>query len=618
MSGIAGIVNLDGAPIEVATLRRMTDSLAFRGPDAQNTWVDSQAGFGHALLRTTDEAEHEVQPLTLDGKVFIVADARVDARSDLIAGLKSKSQEAAPGVPDVELILRAYQAWGEDCVEHLLGDFAFAIWDAPRRRLFCARDHLGVKPFFYAQVGSTVVFSNTLDTVRIHPAVSDRLNDLAIADFLLFDCNQEFGTTVYADIRRLPSAHAASWSPDGFSLKRYWTLPIDEPIYYRRSSDYVERFRELLNTAVEDRLRTNRLAVFMSGGLDSTTLAATACAAFRRWGMDFELHAFTSVADAYTDDRSHAAMVAEHLGIPIHLQVYCGDVIVDPNWRRTSFHTPEPVKNPVNLESVSAWFQQVSSHSRVFFWGEGPDNALTHEWAPYLKYLIRRGRYFQALVDICRHVISHRRIPLLGTIPRMVRQRFHRDDKEPSFPAWLNPDFQSRCDLRTRWAAQYAREKKLVSPHLVRPRAYESFTGPLWPALFESLDSANTGLALESRHPFVDLRLLRYMLRVPAMPWCRVKFLERDAMRGILPESVRRHPKMIPRRDSLWDHLRGSRLPDLLSSQTRTYVCPERLPELAGDDTVAFEMDLAARALDYWLTNRCITSRLEGREGSKS
>src|SRR5206468_123742 len=99
-------------------------------------------------------------------------------------------------------LLRAYRTWGEDCVDHLLGDFAFAVWDGPQQRLFCARDHLGVKPFFYACLGQTVVFSNTLDCIRQYSAASEKLNDLAIADFLLFGLNQNPVTTSFADIQR--------------------------------------------------------------------------------------------------------------------------------------------------------------------------------------------------------------------------------------------------------------------------------------------------------------------------------------------------------------------------------------------------------------------------------
>ena len=162
------------------------------------------------MLRTTRESRHEQQPCSLDGRVWIVADARVDGQSELCQKLRSAGHDCRQSTNDAELILLAYRAWGDDCVRHLLGDFAFAIWDGPRQRLFCARDHFGVKPFYYARAGNCVVFSNTLSCVREHPAVSDEPNDLTIADFLLFGINQDETTTAYAGIRRL----AAGASPE--------------------------------------------------------------------------------------------------------------------------------------------------------------------------------------------------------------------------------------------------------------------------------------------------------------------------------------------------------------------------------------------------------------------
>jgi asparagine synthase (glutamine-hydrolysing) len=257
-----------------------------------------------------------------------------------------------------------------------------------------------------------------------------------------------------------------------------------------------------------------------------------------------------------------------------------------------------------NLAKNFAWFQEVSSHSRVFFWGEGSDNALVYEWRPYLKFLIGRGRYLRALRDICRHVIDHRRIPLLPSIPRMVRARLDPDFKLPSFPPWLNPEFESRYGLRARWEDRRAKQTRPSSLHPVRPDAYESFTGPLWQALFEGMDSGNTRAALEARYPFMDLPLVRYMLAVPAMPWCRVKYLQRQAMRGILPEPVRRRLKTILRGDPVWDRLRGSKLPDLAcAAQTQAYVSLQLVPESTGQDRISFYRDLAPRGLDYWLQN---------------
>jgi asparagine synthase (glutamine-hydrolysing) len=183
MSGIVGIVNLDQAPVDPPLLQRLTDFLAFRGPDAQETWTDRHVGLGHTALWTTFESERERQPSSLDGQVWITADARVDDRAGLIPQLESQGRTNLAEATDSELILHAYHAWGESCVEHLIGDFAFAIWDGRERHLFCARDHLGVKPFYYAQLGDSVIFSNTLDCIRQHPAVSDKLNEAAIGDF---------------------------------------------------------------------------------------------------------------------------------------------------------------------------------------------------------------------------------------------------------------------------------------------------------------------------------------------------------------------------------------------------------------------------------------------------
>jgi asparagine synthase (glutamine-hydrolysing) len=208
MSGICGIVNIDGAPVDRQLLQQLTAFMAFRGPDAHDTWMDGSVGFGHTLLRTTFEAEHEHQPLSLDGTVWITADARIDGQAELKKKLEAKGRTNLAPANDAELILHAYHAWGEDCVSHLIGDFAFAIWDGPRKQLFCARDHFGVRPFFYSKIGQVFVFSNTLNCVRQHPVVSDALNDLSIADHLLFEFIQDPTATAFADIQRLAPANS--------------------------------------------------------------------------------------------------------------------------------------------------------------------------------------------------------------------------------------------------------------------------------------------------------------------------------------------------------------------------------------------------------------------------
>src|SRR5206468_552221 len=424
------------------------------------------------------------------------------------AKLAARGEEVKRGVTDVELLLRAYHVWGEGCVDHLLGDFAFAIWDGPRHRLFCARDHLGVKPLFYAHLGATVIFSNTLDCIREHPAVSDDLNDLAIADFLLFDLNQDAATTSFADIRRIPPAHRATWSANGFQLNRYWTLPIDEPIYFKHADDYTDRFKELLDTAVNDRLRTNKIAIFMSGGLDSPTLAATACKLLRQRSANSAVRAFTTVCDSLDGgERYYAGLVAEKLEIPIDIDD-SSNRSVDPRWYETRIHTAEPIVNPTDLAGGRERRPIITAHSRVLFYGEGPDNALRYEWKTYLSYLARKRNFGRLMIEVCGHMIHHRRVPLLPTIPRMWKEWTGKDQWRVSFPDWFDQNFEGRMNLRARWKDQ-DRLFPVSTYHPLRPFGYGSFQTPLWEAMFRGFDAGDLMAPMETRHPFVDVRLLR-------------------------------------------------------------------------------------------------------------
>jgi len=220
LSGIVGIYNRDGAPIERALLHSLVDFLAYRGPEARETWIETSIGLGHTMLRTTKESFSERQPAGFEDRYWITADARLDGRAELLADLDLSGSDIGPSVPDSDLILRAYAKWGTACVEHLRGDFSFAIWDSRNKQLFCARDQFGIKPFYYASVGSVVIFSNTLNCIRRHPAVSARLNDLAIADFLLFDMIREQAATSFADIQRLPPAHTLLCTQEAISVRR--------------------------------------------------------------------------------------------------------------------------------------------------------------------------------------------------------------------------------------------------------------------------------------------------------------------------------------------------------------------------------------------------------------
>jgi asparagine synthase (glutamine-hydrolysing) len=598
MSGFVAMVNLDGAPLDRRLLDRMTDYLALRGPDARRVHVTRDAGLGHTLLRVTDESVDERQPFTLDGRTWIVADARVDARDDLIASLAGRGRgTCAADATDVELVARAFGVWKDDCVSHLLGDFAFVVWDETRRQLFCARDHFGVKPLFHARAGQTIVISNTLECLRLHPGVSNNLNDLAIADFLLFGDNQEHDTTVFRDIRRLAPAHCMTWSIDASHCRRYWTLPVDEPIHFKRADDYTDRFTELVQCATRDRLRTGSAGVLMSGGIDSTTLAAVARDLLRERTEGFQLQAFTSVFDELIPDseRQYAGLVASHLDIPIQFDVRDGERSITQT-DDLSIRTPEPVDNPATMAAGFEFWSKAANGRRLFLYGEGPDNALQYEWRPYLSALVAGRRLGRLCRALSYDLVMHPRVPLWTSI----RQVASRDEapKNAEFPAWLNESFSARLNCRDRWER---RHRAPTTQHPFRPRAYAGFTDTRWQAFFDYFDINGASNRFEARHPFFDVRLLRYMLAVPAMPWCRRKMLIRRSMRRALPREVIRRKKTPLAASPDFTRVMRSGFPRMRPAPAlASYVVVEKMPSVPPSE-VEMRALLRPVGLNYWL-----------------
>jgi asparagine synthase (glutamine-hydrolysing) len=555
----------------------------------------------HAGLHTSDGlAGSDMQPFVLDEGTYVVADARLDARNDLLAALGAGGQQTSPDTAsDAELIACAYRRWGEDCVQHLLGDFMFAIWDGRRCQLFCARDQLGVKPLFYAHRGNTVIVSNSLECVRLHPAICNALHEPAIADFLLFGSNQDAGTTSFRDIRRLPAAHSLTWKGDGPHCRRYWTLPIEEPLQLRRAGEYSERLRALLDEAVRDRLRTRRVAVLMSGGVDSPALAVTSLSVLREDPLPFSVQAFTSVYDRLIPDgeRHYAGVVARHLGIPIHYDVRDDEISI-AEWDRVTVRTPEPIANPASFAAAVTFFKSASSHARVFLYGEGPDNALRYEWRPYLSHLLAQRQIVTLLRALGSDLWMHRRLPLAASVRKIAAPNPETDQEQ--FPEWLDADFARRCDCRERWR----RRGNATSPHPIRPSAHASFDEPLWQSLFEGCDLYGAASHTEIRHPYLDLRVLQYLLSVPVMPWCREKAVIRQAMKGELPPQILRRRKTPVAGSPDFERVKSSGLPRPVAAlELRNYVNPDKIP-LVPDSALQLRNALRPLGLNYWLHGR--------------
>lgn len=605
MSGIAGIVYNDGRAVNQQLLRQMTGAIAFRGPDAQEIWSFGGAGLGHALLRTSTKYSSERQPASLDHQTWITADARLDAREELIEALKAQGEQSSTQSPDCELLLHAYAAWGEDCVEHIQGDFVFAIWDGRRRELFCACDHFGIRTLYFAELGNCLIFSNTLECVRMHPEVSDRLNDAAIADFLMFGLNYDAKTTSFADIERLPAAHTLQWTAKGLKRRRYWMPPTDGQIRYQRRAEYVEHFSELLKEAVADRLPAESAGISLSGGLDSSSVAAVACELRKERFPSLKLHTFTTAASRAEKggDLGAASIVAKALDIPIHVRTLEGRAPFE-GWDDGRVRWPEPMEDPLAGGTLSE-FEEIAKETRVVFSGEGSDNLMEFEMWPHIRALWRERRIARLGFDLGEHIVSRFREPdgLRGPLRRLGGVIGRQYPRGP-IPIWLNADLVKRLQLRDRW--ENPLQEISWRAHPVHPKAYGSLSLPQWSYLFQHENPGTTRQPVEVRYPFLDLRIVNFLLGIPALPWFFRKHILREAMRRRLPEKIRMRAKRPPRESSIAAALQEAAAKGIHESQCgseiRRFVDVKRLAgQQQSGDLEETLLRLRPVCLSYWL-----------------
>jgi len=540
MSGFAGMVCGDGATPDPDLLERMAAALRFRGPDATQTWSQASAGFCFTLLRSGPAPQSSVQPCSLDGRVWLLGDVRLDGREDLQRELEQSAESVAQNATDEELILRAWRRWREEAFARLLGDLSFALWDGASRQLLCVRDLIGLRPFFYASSGGWFFFSNTLEVLRLAPGVSSTLDPQFIGDFLLQEWSSDASRTVYKDIHRLPPCHLLKYSSEGQCVRRYTTLPIEEPLWLKQPEEYIERFQSLLEQTVRERLPQGPSAIFLSGGLDSTSVAAVATKIAESSG--------TSGLRAYTIDRRPlfqdeegilASRVAQHLGIDIQI-ISGASCLPYEGWGEPQLRTPEPTHDPF-LALSQLQYRQASSQARVAFTGYGGDDVLTGQAWPYLIYLLRRRQFLAIGKTFGGYIFRHERIPpLRGGFRTRLRRWMGRTDPFTEFPSWLEPHFVAQHHLRERWL-ELQRLPKISHP--LHPIGYAGLSSESWSSMYETEDAGWTAVPVEPRAPLLDLRMLRFLLRVPPVPWCMEKELLREAMRGILPEEIRLRPK---------------------------------------------------------------------------
>ncbi len=322
MSAICGIVHLDGRPVDPETIGAMMAPMAELGPDGEGLWCDGPVGFGHRLFRNTPEAHHETQPLrSADHQFILTASARIDNRDDLFGALSIPHPKRAT-MPDGTLILKAYEKWGEDCPQHLLGDWSFAVWDAQKQKLFLARDHFGQTELVYYHTEKIFAFASSIKALLTLPEVPQKPHELRVGQ-LLACLGWPSEQTCYEGIRFLCVAHALTVTPRAVHLRRYWHPENTPDLHLSSDEEYIEAFLDLYSEAVRCRLRSAKpVCTTLSGGLDSGSVAVLAARELQKQGK--RLPAFTSVPthdpgdtvgpDHFADELPYAKATARQAG----------------------------------------------------------------------------------------------------------------------------------------------------------------------------------------------------------------------------------------------------------------------------------------------------------------
>lgn len=553
MSGIAGIFSLDRAPIALERLGQMVDILAHRGPDGVNVWLHGAIGLGHRLLWTTPESVLERQPLvSRTGYWVLTADARIDNREELIAALNLADYSAA-NITDSELILAAYEKWQESCVERLLGDFAFAIWDDRNQQLFCARDSFGVKPlFYYYQPGKLFVFASEIKALFCLPEVPCEVNEAKIGTYL--QAIEDQVTTFYRGITALPPAHCLTVRRKTLCCDRYWSPDPSRELRLSSDAEYAEAYLEVLTNAVQRRMRSAfPIACGLSGGLDSSSVTCVARKLLQHQGNQL-LPTFSLVFDKATasDERPYIEAVLAQGGVTSHY-VHGDEITPLTDWQQVMWHMECPVPHNLFLSwGLAAAAQQ--QNIRVFLDGLAGDDVVSHGFEHLMElaytgrlislvkecYALNRSQAWQELRHHLWYYTVAPRLPL--NLREPLRQLFGGKARSstPRINPLINPDFAQAIELDTQIKG-------------VEQRCYRDFwTAKEYHCQALLSDGITLGLELNNKiaaafaqevySPFTDRALAEFCLAIPSGQKLHnglTRMIVRRALVDLLPEKVR-------------------------------------------------------------------------------
>jgi asparagine synthase (glutamine-hydrolysing) len=559
MSAIFGRYYFDEKPVSQSTLLTMQQAMANWGPDGNGTWCAGQVGMGHLRRDNTPESQWDFLPWVCPSSGDVItASARLDNRDELLRALSIPRPDWA-NLPDSHIILNAYQKWGEACVDRLLGDWAFAIWNVSKRRLFIGRDHHGNSGLYYYNDSRCLSFASSLKGLLVLPEVPQRPNPLTIAQ-LLVSWPGQGETTCYEGILRLPPAHIMTITPQGIEVKRYWYLEHTPELHLSTDDDYVEAFLEIYTEAVRCRLRcSSPVGATLSGGLDSGSVAALAARDLAKRSQ--RLTTFSSVPTADTEGLVGSRMgdeaplikaTAEFAGNIDLNYVYARDISPLAGIEKALSIHDQPMGAAGNMYWLTALMAEAQRQGfGAILTGQGGNATISWHGGyetPLLEYLLKAqwGTFRRKLRDwkerTGRSLLGALRSQIYRPIEWHTRQSLRR--LKSSKEAWrdysaINVAFARELDLdhhmeRHGHDPMFRPKRDLRQARLAVARPGSHTAGHLWSEL-------GAAYGLEVRDPTFDQRVMSFCLSIPESQY-RVdgqnRMLIRRAMAGYLPKKV--------------------------------------------------------------------------------
>jgi len=558
MCGIAGFVSCAQlGPDARERVVSMRDVIAHRGPDEAGLHLDSRAALGHRRLSIVDLKTGQ-QPLSNeDGTIRVIFNGEIYNHADIRPELEARGHRYRTH-SDTETIVHAYEEWGDDCVHRFRGMFAFAIWDSTRARLLLVRDRLGVKPLYWTRQRDLLLFGSEIKAILASGYVQPEARLGALPEYLATRSTSG-DETLFNGIHRLPPGHRLVFEHGEVTITEYWDVPAGRTQKLRDGRDVVDQFQDLFTESVKLRLMSDvPLGVFLSGGLDSSAIAATMAGLvdqpIETFSVAFKQRAFSEL--------TYAREVSTAIGANSH-EVVIDDADYFGALPKLVWHEDEPIAHP---SSVPLYFvsEMAKKFVTVVLTGEGSDELLAgYGRYPRILWNWRAGRlYDTAVPGHLRSAIAEKVVPMLPPkLARFAGRSFLGIDRSPesmvfdSFAsvrlceqrALLSGDFRNAVTASRAYGPSLAYFRTPPEGATLLDRILYADMKTYLVELLMKQDQMSMAASIESRVPFLDHKLVEFAASLPdswKLKGLTTKRVLREAMKNVLPASILNRPKM--------------------------------------------------------------------------